>query len=406
MMPYLRLILTASAIVAFNSVSLHAQAPPAPAAIPQPAQTANSKDNQVLTTLVNDAKVQGAAQDTQIAALQKQLDDLRTQLANAPNAITLAALTQRISVIEQAQKTQSDLATQQSKKITDDLVRQYQAGYAALSLMDDNAHNLDFAFQLGNDLTTFQLAVNPMNNATFTTDVESLLSRQTNDAIPSLTSNGAIQSLAAANPWVSLGISVASYFTSKLRSSAKDPKLAEIGCIVNVATSSTAASEQIQSQLAALQDRISKFQKSCATVFVPYVKIVSYAKSIDDYREEHRVSPTDPLAQGVADTFKPGGTGSTPAGVLATRYQIEQVKAQMAQFDSLIQDVGDFLLKFNSVLSDQVTVVTKAGCAGSALQQLTVLKTTVANLKPTFDGGNWSIPPDQRALILGVASSQ
>ena len=43
-----------------------------------------------------------------------------------------------------------------NKKAIDDVVRQYQAGYAGLSLMDDPVHRLEFAFNLSAAIRDFQ----------------------------------------------------------------------------------------------------------------------------------------------------------------------------------------------------------------------------------------------------------
>src|SRR5579864_1799320 len=199
---------------------------PAAQTVPQSAQSeANNKDKQKLDSLAQDAKTQTAEQDQKITELQTKLAAVQAQLAALPNVMSVQALSGRVTALEQLQKAQQDLVATQNKQAIINLSRQYQAGYAVLSLMDDNAHRLDFAFQLSASIGQFQDAVNPMNNKAFTADVDALLAKQSTGVIGSITSNPSVQALAAANPYVSLGVSIASYFTSKVSTDKKDPKL-------------------------------------------------------------------------------------------------------------------------------------------------------------------------------------
>jgi hypothetical protein len=384
---------------------------PAPTAAPQPiqnppqsAQTEVTKDKQKLDSLEQDAKVQASSQDQKLADLQKKLADLQDKLAKLPAGGDVKALTDRVIALEKLQAAQQDLIANQNKQTISDLKRQYQAGYALLSLMDDQAHRLDFAYQLGASTSAFQDAVNPINNTKFQNDVNALLSRQSpGKTIASITANPNIQKFAS-NPYVALGLSLASYFTSK--SAQKEQQLAEISCIVNLGTSSVSATQQVQTQLAAVTANAKKFQEASSAAFRAYTKLINYSKDIDTYRKDQKDSAVDLLADLVTNSFKDGGSATTASGISNVRYQIEQVKNQLAQYDNLVQQSADFLSKFNSILADQTKAFHESACAPDASDKLAVLQDSVSKLKPAFDSGNWDISASQRALILGIPVPQ
>ncbi|GGG66864.1 hypothetical protein [Edaphobacter dinghuensis] len=365
------------------------------------AQVQQTPDTTKLNVLAQQAASQSSVQDQQIADLQKQLEAVQSQLAQNNNAAsTIQTLTARITALETAQKTQQDLAATQAKKATDDLTRQYQAGYAGLSLMDDQAHRLEFAFNLGSAISDFQDAVNPMNNQLFTTDVQALLQKQNTNVISSLTSNPLVKSVATANPYVSLGLSLASYFTSKV--SDKDQKLTDIACVVNLGTQSLTATQQIQAQLTSVQANIKQFEATSDSTFQGYAGVIGYNKNLDQYRADQLQAATDILAPSVANAFKDGGNAISTAGIVNTRYQLGQLRTQLAQYDSLVQNVSDFLTKFGAILSDQQKAFAGATCASTANDKLKQLQQTVADLKPAFDQGHWAISASQRALMEGT----
>ncbi len=409
----LRYILVA-AYLPLVCAAMEAQQPPSTpikttptATTGQSALTENTKDVQRATDITNSAVAQNAAQQQQIADLQAKVAQLQDEFKNIPST----NIQQRLTALEKVQAAQQAVQSTQAQHLREALVTQYEAGYVGLSIMDDQANRLKFAFKLAGDVNNFQSDVNPMNNPLFTADVNTLLSKQTTKGVSSLLSTPAVQSLAAANPYVSLGVSIASYFTSKLHSSEKDPKLIQIGCIVNLATGSQSSIVEMQSDIDATTQAIDSFDSVTRNLFADYVKVVGFKGTIDDYHSSTNAGLPDPLNAKVLMALEGGGSATAPADLPAARTQIEQaartqierVQSDITQYDALIQSVGTLLNKFSSILSKQSATFDSATCAPNAKTAFSSLQTKVDQLKPQFDRGNWTFPTGQRAVILGLS---
>ncbi len=343
----------------------------------------------------------------EIEKLQEQIAALKTDGQDPKKKIE--QLQTRIDLLEQ-------LNQQRQKNIRNlDQIR-FETGKNILNVLIEKSSTLKVATGLGVSLSGFQSTLNPMNDTSFVSEIKNLQAGL-NKVNSKVLDSPAISGLMA-NPYVSLVMSVVTVFVSDTPIFGADAKAQErltqlknVICVTDFTSKTVSDFQLIDSGIGKLDERLRAFNTTTKKErFKNYAATVAYDHDWDKYQVDKLKDGQDPVTS-LTDTFfkaLPDSSlaDSTPQGISRLRYQVENVKMYIAEYESLIQEVNNFYSVFASIISKNAQMPTSSMCSANPSitnikSSLSALLPTVAQAKKDFESAYIvSIPPESRRVLF------
>jgi len=342
---------------------------------------------------------------------KKRIDDLQRDIqrlkSNKPPSDTalIEQLKQRIDLLEELNKQRQ----QNARKL--DQIR-FETGKGILNVLVEKSATLQVASGLGTALSGYQSTLNPMSDATFAAGVTKLTGtlRDGNDTVM----NAANSTGLLANPYVSLVMTVVSVFASRNRPAEKVTQLRDVVCVADYSSRTINDFQFIDNSIKNLDERVRAFNSITRNDrFKNYAAAVAYDGTWDKYRDEKKASGDDPVTKLTATFFaglpvQVAPADPLPDGLGRMRYQVESVKAYVAEYEALLHQIDDFYNSFAAIVEKDASLSSPAMCSAnpSILRAQTDLKALLPKVNRAKDdfGSAYltSIPPESRKVLFST----
>lgn len=231
----------------------------------------------------------------------------------------------------------------------------YETGKMVLVELIKDSGKLKVATRLSSNLSSFQNTMNPVNNEQFAAAMDAIRGK-VGDA-----NKGVLQQLGGgagllANPYISLAFSVGSFLVSNLNKSEKASKASDVVCILDFTSRISPDLRYIDSTLRTLDTQVSSFQAGAKRGFVDYAKAVGYQGTYETYVNTLSATGADPISaqaevffssvKSNVQTQASLSQGNVPPDLATVRFQIENVKAFLTDYESTLKQVDDFFSSY------------------------------------------------------------
>ena len=349
---------------------------------------------------------------TEIDNLKKDIDRLRAN--PAPDLKTLLEKTnQRIDKIEEYNKA-IRIGEQRF-----DQVRFETGGEVLVGLIKDSG-KLKVATGLASSLTKYQTLTNPAANPAFAAEYSKLKERlrgsNSEGILDRLEAGGGPFAALASNPYVSMAFSIGSFIFSKFRPEDKKlDRVNNIACVFDFTLRTAPNLKYMNLGLTNLDAKVGSYQENLKKRFHEYGRAIGHDKTFEQYQGDLTSTGKDQLREKAKEFFESMSKdeeaqaaisrGDVPTKLATVRFQIENVKSYLNEYEALLKEVEDFYSSFIGVLTNNLEETGKMPvCTGSLLTatvaelQLVILDATNARNKFREEFNVSFLAPSKRVL--------
>lgn len=406
-------LLFALALTLFVAATFHAQDPtPSPTASPQESNLA-----QLEKKFADEQKTLKG----ELAATSKEIDDLKKQigiLRNNPVPDLKALVEKTNQRIDKIEEFNQQVKTGEQKL---DRLR-YEAGNEVLIGLIRDSGKLKVATGLSSSLTSYQNLTNPATNRQFEQEFATLkdkLKGTNNEGILEKLGGGSSLSALTSNPYISMAFSVGSLFYSKFKKEDKKlDRVNNVACVLDYTSRAAPNLKYIQLSLSSLDTKVRSFQENTKRRFQDYAKTVGYTGTWEDYQRDFAATGRNPLqtrAVQFFDTLEKDVTvqaaisrGDVPENLSTLRFQIENVKGYLTEYEAILKEVDDFYTNFISITEkslDETSQMTV--CSATVLDQTktdlkSVITSTTNSRKDFRDEFTLTLLAPSKRILYGI----
>lgn len=276
----------------------------------------------------------------------------------------------------------------------------YQTGLEVLGIVLRNTEKLDFTTSLATTLAAFDQAANPLNSPTFRAEIE---------ALSTSGSDGARLSLPEAmlqNPLVSTAHFLASLFTSRANRRSKEETLARLSCVLDFTTRANRDARDLSHQLEGIDLRTKALLRDGELAFARYTGVVGPATEWSAYKREQAGSAREGVPTRIDGYFNTRKQAAMvhPWAVMAvddlveSNYQLDQVKLLLTRHEAMLEEMENFLERFEGAVRRYETARCDA-IPGLAATTRALIQQAAENRARFRAGWFGDVPARSRAIL-------
>lgn len=367
-----------------------------------------------LDELVRQMNEKQKEMESDLKSKAKEINDLKDAVKNAATVEKkLVALDASLNAVTEANREAA------SKTLDLDEIR-YRAGKEIIMKLIEDSGQLQVATDLGKNMSQHGASVNPAMNTNYKELVTFLQGKapDTNKGVLEQLVGGA--SPLMANPYVSLAFTVGSFLTSKLKPAEnKLGKATDLACVVDYTSRVAPDVRVIQFNLTNVDQRLSGYHSQMKARFRDYAQAINLDLTYDQY-VERMAAGADPFRAASEKFFndlrantkaqQSLSTISFPSDVGVVRFQIENVKGYLLEYEGALKGVDDFFGSYMAILKQEIDETVKPGvCKSDMLKEtretLTSLSANTAairnNIKERF---HLKLQTPSKKLLYGITN--
>jgi len=311
----------------------------------------------VETTNQNDDELKKLYQDLQkkqsdLEKRQREYEESLKVISTSRNEKSgqIQTLDQRIAEIETRYQKLNEIVEQ--RKENESLTKKIQAR----TILDSykrvigDSRNMAFAFGFVKTNSSLQEKINPINNATFKKELNSLKNKLGDNEKNLISDNPVFK-----NPFVSIALSIGSLLVSNFSGNEKLNKFKNMVCILDISIKISPRVEKFQYDLNVIKLGVDTFEKETETEFVEFIQRVTGNKNFTKYEDLDNAGFTDDKLEEAIEKYlnAPNNSG---------KIDRENIKIRMDEYTSILNQTNNLLIALDDTFKDISINLTQSVC--------------------------------------------
>lgn len=299
------------------------------------------------------------------------------------------------------------------------LQKRFEAGENVLYHIIKETNNFNLSYKHLVLQNQFNTLLNPMNYPSFTTPLKTTMN-SLGDKKP-LNIEEDISNLSGtvpylANPVINSGISIATYFLARFNKKSKvdNANFEKMMCVLNFTATAENHYNLNVNTVESLSNKIDNFNLKLKAFFDLYLKSIGYSEGYDAYIDRKGTEGNDFLRPTRESFFNDLLSDTTNIGIINfvsdnddnVSYYIEQVKFQLNEYEALLLDIENSIMRYEEFVNDISNLADKS-CEGVRTQtqaSFNSIKENVSGVKKAFYVVNKEnrVPASLKKTLFGL----